>query len=116
MTQNSETAPEDLGAPVSFLVLADGTAVYDRSGDPVGKVEHVLSDEREHIFHGLLITTSEGHRFAGSDQIDGLFEHGVIVSEPADRLATPSAEAAAELSESHTPALKKAWDWLIQPK
>ncbi|MEV6299701.1 PRC-barrel domain-containing protein [Actinoplanes sp. NPDC051861] len=116
MTQNSENEPEDLGAPVSYLVLADGTAVYDRSGDSVGTVEHVLADEREDVFHGLLIKTSDGHRFAGGDQVDGLFERGVIVSEPADRLAEPSADAPAGLAENRTTALRKAWDWLVQPK
>jgi len=112
MTQNRETAPEDLGAPVSYLVLADGTAVYDRSGDPVGKVEHVLADEREDVFHGLLIKTGDGHRFAAGDQVDGIFEHGVIVSVPAGELPVPSAQQAGE----NAGALKRAWDWLIQPK
>lgn len=116
MTQNSETAPKDLGAPVSFLVLAEGTAVYDRSGDSVGTVEHVLSDEREDIFHGLLVKTGDGHRFAAGDQVDGLFERGVIVSEPADKLAEPSADTPAGLAENRATALRKAWDWLIQPK
>jgi hypothetical protein len=36
--------PEDLGAPVSYLVLANGTPVFDRSGDRVGTVEHVLAE------------------------------------------------------------------------
>ncbi|WP_328466069.1 PRC-barrel domain-containing protein [Actinoplanes sp. NBC_00393] len=116
MTEKSETAPEDLGAPVAYLVLKDGTPVYDRSGDKVGKVEHVLADEQSDVFHGLLIKTGDGHRFAGGDQVDGLFERGVIVSEPADQLATPSADSPAGLAESRSTGLKRAWDWLIQPK
>ncbi|MBW6432269.1 PRC-barrel domain-containing protein [Actinoplanes hulinensis] len=116
MTQNSETAPEDLGAPVSYLVLTDGMPVYDRSGDPVGTIEHVLADEREDVFHGLLIATPVGPRFAGGDQVDGLFERAVIVTEPAVRLAEPSADAPADLAESHATGLRRAWDWLIQPK
>ncbi|MEV4281970.1 PRC-barrel domain-containing protein [Actinoplanes xinjiangensis] len=114
MTQH--TAPEDLGAPVSYLVLKDGTAVYDRSGDEVGTVDHVLADEPANVFHGLLIKTGDGHRFAAGDQVDGLFEHGVIVAEPADRLATPSADTPAELAENRATGLKRAWEWLIQPK
>ena len=116
MTENRETAPEDLGAPVSYLVLAEGTAVYDRAGDPVGKVDHVLSDDGHDVFHGLLIKTADGHRFAGGDQVDGLFEHGVIVAEPAGRLATPAADAPAGLAENRATGLQRAWAWLVEPK
>ncbi|MEU4694206.1 PRC-barrel domain-containing protein [Actinoplanes sp. NPDC023714] len=112
MSENTE----DLGTPVSYLVLKEGVPVYDRSGDSVGTVEHVLADEREDVFHGLLLKTADGHRFAGGDQVDGLFERGVIVSEPVGNLAEPSADAPAGLAESRVTALRKAWDWLIQPK
>ncbi|WP_229073076.1 PRC-barrel domain-containing protein [Actinoplanes sp. DH11] len=112
MTEKSE----DLGNPVSYLVAKEGIPVYDRSGDTVGTLEHVLADEAQDVFHGLLIKTGDGHRFAGGDQVDGLFERGVIVSEPADQLATPAADMPAGLAENRTTALRKAWDWLIQPK
>ena len=110
MAENSSEAPEDLGEPQSYLVLADGTPVWDRSGDSVGTVEHVLSDDKEDIFHGLLLKTSEGHRFASADQVDGIFQKGVIVAAPAKELAEPAASA-----EKNSP-LRRAWDWLIQPK
>jgi len=110
MAENSSEAPEDLGAPQSYLVLADGTPVWDRSGDSVGTVEHVLSDDKEDIFHGLILKTSDGHRFAGSDQVDGIYEKGVIVAVPAKDLAEP-----AESAVPDSP-LRRAWDWLIQPK
>jgi uncharacterized protein YrrD len=116
MADNS-SAPEDLGAPVSYLVLADGTPVYDRAGDFVGTVEHVLADEREDIFHGLLLKTPDGHRFARSDQVDGIFERGVIVAVPAEQLAEPAADAAARAAdESARDGLRRAWEWLIRPK
>lgn len=113
-------APEDLGEPVSYLVLADGTAVYDSSGDRVGEVEHVLADEHEDVFHGLIVRTRAGHRFAGSGQIEGIYERGVIVGVPADRLPEPSADGAARLADSADDTLKgglkRAWDWLVQPR
>jgi hypothetical protein len=117
MTDNQ--APEDLGAPVSYLVLADGTAVYDNSGDRAGEVEHVLADDQDDVFHGLIVKTAAGHRFAGGDAIEGIYERGVIVSVPADRLPEPSADAAAEAADdddSVKHSLKRAWDWLVQPK
>ena len=74
MADNKNEAPEDLGAPVSYMVLAEGTPVWDRAGDRVGTVEHVLADDREDVFHGLIIKTHDGHRYASSAQVDGIFE------------------------------------------
>jgi hypothetical protein len=111
--------PEDLGAPVSYLVLADGTPVFDRSGDRVGTVEHVLADEGADVFHGLLVKTAGGHRFARASLVDGLYQHGVIVAAPATELPEPSADPPARLAEKDEGlgrSLKKAWDWLMQPR
>ncbi|GLY01324.1 MULTISPECIES: PRC-barrel domain-containing protein [Actinoplanes] len=110
MTQHRNTTSEDLGAPVAYLVVKNGTPVYDRSGATVGTVEHVLADVPEDIFHGLLLETGLGHRFAAADRIDGLFEQGVIVSEPAENLPEP------DESQPAMSGLRRAWDWLIQPK
>ena len=112
-------SPEDLGAPVSYLVVADGTPVFDRSGDRIGEVEHVLADEQADVFHGLLIKTADGHRFARASLVDGLYEHGVIVAAPAAELPAPSADPAASLADQDEGlghSLKKAWDWLVQPR
>jgi hypothetical protein len=118
MTDNQ--APEDLGEPVSYLVLADGTRVFDSSGERAGEVEHVLADEQEDVFHGLILQTAHGHRFAASSLVDGIYEHGVIISVPAGQLPEPSADGAAQLAEdddgSLKHSLKRAWDWLVQPK
>lgn len=113
---SDNTAPEDLGAPQSFLVVADGTAVYDRAGDKIGTVEHVLSDDQNEIFHGVLLKTGHGHRYAPAAQIDGLYEHGVIVAVPAEQLPEPSEETLAESGDSFGDGLRRAWNWLIQPK
>jgi hypothetical protein len=112
-------APEDIGAPVSYLVLADGTPVFDRSGDRVGEVEHVLADEGADVFHGLLVKTAAGHRFARASLVDGLYEHGAIIAAPAAELPEPSADPSARLAEEDEGlghSLKKAWDWLMQPR
>ena len=118
MTDNPNQAPEDVGAPQSYLVLKDGTSVYDRAGDHVGDVEHVLKDEAGDIFHGLIIKTGNGHRFAPGDLVDGIYEHAVIVAVPAGQLPTPSADAAARTADQDgfVNGLKRAWEWLIQPK
>jgi hypothetical protein len=110
MAEKSSEAPEDIGAPQSYLVLADGTPAYDRSGQPAGTVAHVLSDDREDIFHGLVLKTPDGHRWAGSEDVDGIYEHGVILAKPVTELAEP-----AETADTGSP-LRRAWDWLIQPR
>ena len=110
MTDSANQAPEDLGAPQSYLVLADGTAVYDRSGDSVGTVEHVLSDDAEDVFHGLVVKTADGQRFAAGSQVDGIFEHGVIIAVPAAELESPSANPVEKSP------LRRGWDWIIEPK
>jgi hypothetical protein len=113
MTDNQ--APEDLGAPVSYLVLADGTPVFDTSGDRAGEVEHVLADDHSDVFHGLIVKTTAGHRFASAAVIDGLFEHGVIISVAAGQLPEPSSDPSAAAADDEG-ILKKAWDWLVQPR
>jgi hypothetical protein len=118
MTDNPNSAPEDIGAPQSYLVLTDGTPVYDRSGSSVGTVAHILADERSDVFHGLVLDTANGHRFARATQVDGIYERGVIVAVPAEQLPEPSADAAARSvdDDSLADGLRRAWDWLIQPK
>lgn len=110
MAEKNSEAAEDIGAPQSYLVLADGTPAYDPSGQAVGTVAHVLSDDKEDIFHGLVLKTPDGHRWAGSADVDGIYEHGVILAKPAGELAEP-----AESADTGSP-LRRAWDWLIQPK
>jgi uncharacterized protein YrrD len=114
MTDNE--APEDLGAPVAYLVLKNGTRVYDRSGRRVGEVEHVLADDQKDVFHGLILKTSAGHRFAPADQVDGIFERAVIVAAPADQLPTPREDPPAKLATEQSTVLRRAWEWLVQPK
>ena|SRR5690349_18416328 len=109
MTENAE----DLGEPVAYLVLREGVPVYATSGDTVGTVQRVLADEREDVFHGLLISTPDGPRIAARDQVAGLYEHGAIVTEPAEHLARPNPGMP---GEPHDSGLKRAWNWLIQPK
>jgi hypothetical protein len=118
MADDQNKAPEDLGASISYLVLAEGTPVYDRAGDRVGRVDHVLADDREDIFHGLVLKTAQGHRYASGDLVDGLFEHGAIVAVPAEQLPEPSADPAAQaVQDKHLiNELKRAWKWIVRPK
>jgi uncharacterized protein YrrD len=74
---------EDLGAPASYLTLADGSAVYSSDGEHLGKVAHVLADPDVDVFDGVVIDRSVlpgGHRFVDADQVADIYERGVVLS------------------------------------
>jgi hypothetical protein len=104
---------EDLGEPVAYLVLREGVPVYAPSGDTIGTVEQVLADDDEDVFHGVLISTPAGPRVATGEQVAGLYEHGVILTGTAESLSAPSPDLP---TGRHDSGLKRAWNWLIQPK
>lgn len=112
------TAP-DLGRPIAYLVLAEGTPVYDSGGAQVGSVAAVLADEPVDVFHGLIASRDGDSRpvFAGRDQIRQLYERGVILSVPADQLHDidedpAAAEAAEQLNNPLQVGLRRARQWL----
>lgn len=72
----------DLGQPVSYMVLAQGTPVYSSDGDAIGTVAHVLADEAEDVFDGIVIGEhifGSEHRFADADDVQDIHEHGVVL-------------------------------------
>src|SRR4051812_25127263 len=115
----------DLGAPSSYLALKEGTEVYGPDEARVGRVEHVLSAPEEDIFDGLVIDTAAGPggmRFADADQVEEIFEGGVLLKVGADALHEPSENPAAleiDPAEEEEGAgrrlehkLKRAWDYV----
>jgi hypothetical protein len=118
-------AGDDLGDPISYLVLEEGTAVFSSDGERVGKVEHVLAAEEEDIFDGIVIDTAAGPggwHFADAPQVDSIHERGVVLTIPAAEvpsLPKPSANPTAlehhgvEDTESPLQAkLRRAWDFI----
>jgi hypothetical protein len=85
-TRGYRPGMDDLGRPIAYLVLPVGVPVYDDTDDRVGNVAQVLADERTDVFHGLVVTTPGGSRFAGREQIAELFERGVRLAVRGDRL------------------------------
>jgi uncharacterized protein YrrD len=114
---------DDLGAPVSYLALEEGTAVVSADGEEVGQVAHVLADEETDIFDGIVISHGLGrHTFADAEQVGEIHERGVVLT-----LTTAEAEALPEPSENPavmeedpsepegsalTNKLRRAWDLL----
>ncbi len=116
----------DLGEPSSYLSLGKGAEVYSRDGAKVGEVEHVLAAPDQDIFDGVVLDTSVlpgGHRFVDAEQVEEIFEHGVLLKldrQEAEKLPEPSANPAAlevtpdDVSEGDEGTLKRklrrAWD------
>jgi hypothetical protein len=71
----------DLGAAISYLVLAEGTPVYARDGDtPLATVRRVLADDAADIFDGLVLAGLGGaDRFVDAPETGRLYERGVVL-------------------------------------
>jgi uncharacterized protein YrrD len=111
------------GAPSSYVMLTAGTDVVSSDGEPVGKLEHVLADEENDIFDGLVIDTKAGPgglRFVDASQVSAIFERAVVLALPAAEVeALPEPSPSPAVMESHgaedsdgplTAKLRRAWD------
>jgi hypothetical protein len=91
----------DYGQPTSFLEIDEGVDVISSDGQRVGKLEHVLADERSDIFDGIVIdiaTGPGGHRFVDAPEVEAFHERAVL-------LAVPAAEVEALHEPSDNPAV-----------
>jgi hypothetical protein len=116
----------DLGEPSSYLSLGRGAECYTCDGEKVGEVEHVLAAPDADIFDGIVLDTSVlpgGHRFVDADQVEEIFERGVLLKidlAEAESLPEPSENPASlevtadDVAERDEDALKRklrrAWD------
>jgi hypothetical protein len=93
-------AAMDLGDPSSYEALDPGTPVYCADGGLIGKVAHVLADEGEDVFDGIVIgehAFGKDHRFADADDVDRIYERGVVLKldrAACEQLPKPSANPA----------------------
>jgi hypothetical protein len=115
----------DLGYPVAYEVLEAGTPVYSSDEQEIGMVAHVLAVEDEDVFDGIVISEHlgvEGHRFADADDIERIYERGVVLKldrVACERLPEPSANPAVMHDDpaegrSHRleDKLRRAWDYI----
>jgi hypothetical protein len=70
----------DEGPGISYKLLTRGTPVHARDGEPVGTVQRVLENEREHIFDGIVISTDAGERFVDAPEVARIAERRVTLS------------------------------------
>jgi len=115
----------DLGNPVSYLVLADGTPVLSSDDEEIGTVEHVLADADADLFDGVIVDMRAGpggHRFADAEQVEAIYERGLVLSmsaaaaadlpEPSENPATLAADPADTAPDGLDDKLRRAWDYL----
>ena len=76
---------DDLGKPSSYLALEPGAPIYSCDGEKVGKVERVLREPDADIFEGI---TLDGDRFVKGEQVEEIFEGGVLLKIEAQQLLT----------------------------
>jgi len=106
----------DLGPPIAYLALEEGTPVYDREGRRVGVVAHVLGDVTADVFDGFIVhegPLAARHLFADVDQIAEMHERGVLLSVPGDELHAPSERPdRVHGSDQIEERMRRAWDWI----
>jgi hypothetical protein len=113
----------DFGEPTSYMAVKEGCEVVSSDGEKVGTVQHVLADEAEDVFDGIVIDTQlgpGGMHFVDAPQVSECFERVVQLGIPASevpRLPKPTANPAVmeshgvEDSESSLQRkLHRAWD------
>jgi uncharacterized protein YrrD len=114
---------DDLGRPVSYLALEEGVAVLASDGEEVGHVAHVLADEEQDIFDGIVISHGLGrHTFADAEQVAAIHEHAVSLTvsaaeaealpEPSENPAVMHDDAAQADASTLSDKLRRAWDLL----
>ena len=115
----------DLGDPISYLTLSEGTPVFAAGGARIGVVEHVLADADADVFDGLIIDGRAGPggwRFVDAPQVDRIYERGVLLTlgereaealpEPSENPATVRAEPEDAEGSALGDKLRRAWDYL----
>jgi PRC-barrel domain len=73
---------EDLGEPISYLVLKRGAEVYSSDGQRLGRVVRVEAAPEAHMFDGIVIdvkTGPGGHKFVDAPEVGQIFERGVVL-------------------------------------
>jgi hypothetical protein len=84
------------GHAISYKLLESGTQVQSSDGQPLGSVESVLENSKEHIFDGIVITTASGPRFVDAPEVGRITTALVtltIDAETAQSLPEPDAGA-----------------------
>jgi hypothetical protein len=73
---------DDLGAPISYMVLERGVTVFSSDGVQLGSVVRVQRDVATDIFDGIVFSMTAGiarRRFVDAPEVGEIYERGVIL-------------------------------------
>jgi uncharacterized protein YrrD len=113
------------GEPIAYSALKPGADVISSDGQDVGSVEHVLADEEEDVFDGIVVDVRlgpGGHRFVDAPQVSECREGAVsitVLAADVEKLPEPTANPA--VMENHgvedtegklQGKLHRAWDMI----
>ncbi len=75
--------------PIAWLALREGTSIYTRDGDEIGKVGDVVADRQKDIFSGITFKRGllEGAVFVPADNIEEITTDGVKLNISSDEAA-----------------------------
>jgi hypothetical protein len=103
------------GIPIAYTALQPGTPVLTATGQPFGRVEHVLQIPAEDLFDGIVITTSAGLRFVDRDQISQITTRAVHCTLTDNQAATlPAPDAPPTYTTDHTSTLHDRFSRLFK--
>jgi hypothetical protein len=113
----------DLGDPISYMALEEGTPCFASDGAQVGHVARVLADDAEDVFDGIVIAHHLGHHaFADADQVAAIHQRGVtltVTGAEAESLPQPSQNPAVmdvdpgdTVSSGFGASMRRLWDRL----
>jgi hypothetical protein len=113
----------EYGEPTSYAALEEGCEVVSSDGEKVGTVQHVLADEQEDVFDGIVIDTQlgpGGMHFVDAPQVSECFERAVQLTIPASEVPelpkptpNPAVMESHGVEDSESPLkakLHRAWD------
>ena len=119
MSGTAPPTPEELGRQIAYPALEDGTLVYDREGNRIGVVEHVMAVGG--IFDGVIIHTYPlpgRHLYADHSQIAEIRERGLMLAVSREELHDPREESRRRrvgVRETRLEdRLRRALDWLAR--
>jgi hypothetical protein len=114
------SAEEAAGEPTSYLTLEEGTKVLSSDGEEIGRVAHVLADEADDIFDGIVIEADGRHVFADAPLIEELRTDAVTLKldaaacgslpEPSENPAALKAGPDDTVPDGMSDKLHRAWD------
>lgn len=101
---------DDDGHQIGYLALPKGTPVHTADGALLGTVARVLDNQREHIFDGLVVKTSERSVFVDAPEVARITERRVTLTiDAAEAQTLPEHRGMRGALETHARRTGQRW-------